>query len=119
MGHLTQIGNILSQYLDEQYEFVVENVSKEELERFERFRNHYLLQANEIQSRPLGGSHPGQLLSSTTQIPVPTSSLNFPEYDQFMAEITSSDAEAVKKFAEYLYEQTNVSLFLFLLFSCV
>ncbi|KAK4527995.1 hypothetical protein GAYE_SCF47G5929 [Galdieria yellowstonensis] len=107
MGHLTQIGNILSQYLDEQYEFVVENVSKEELERFERFRNNYLLQANEIQSRPLGGSHPGQLLSSTTQIPVPTSSLNFPEYDQFMAEITSSDAEAVKKFAEYLYEQTN------------
>ncbi|GJD09764.1 Serine/threonine-protein phosphatase 6 regulatory subunit 1 [Galdieria sulphuraria] len=106
MGHLTQIGNILSQYLDEQYELVVEYICKEELELFEHLRNTYLSQTNEIQSKPLGGSHPGQLLSSA-QMPVPTSSLNFPEYDQFMAEITSSDAEAVKKFAEYLYEQTN------------
>ncbi|GJQ14435.1 hypothetical protein GpartN1_g6226.t1 [Galdieria partita] len=106
MGHLTQIGNILSQYLDEQYEFVVEHIGKEEFERFEHLRNTYLSQTNEIQSKPLGGTHPGQLLSSA-QMPVPTSSLNFPEYDQFMEEITSSDAEAVKKFAEYLYEQTN------------
>eukprot|EP00871_Galdieria_phlegrea_P002990 jgi/Galph1/3692/GphlegSOOS_G2362.1 len=110
MGHLTQIGNILSQYLDENFDFVKQLISEKEIDNFENLRKTSLTQTNDLQSKPLGGSHPNQMLTSSS-IPVASSNVvSLPGYEQLIGDMTSQDAEAVKQFAEYLYEQTNVSM---------